>query len=369
MTWLHAEYRALVNAELDGFEGETLRLEIEAEFFGLGGGYRWARIEEALHLAAHLERAAKCDVFVRQENARHMRKRARERRAVVIGERVCKHCGVTYVMTEQKVFKKNKGACSQECAARHQSCERVVTIGDETRRIGEWLAHFGISKNTLKGRVSRGWSIEEALTTKPMVQRNDSATARARTALFTHDGESLTLSAWCARTGLPKHTVAMRLRKGWAFDAAITTPVGSSFRGSRGQMRARVVNEKPTATSKRLYEVDGVARTLRAWAKRSGVAVSVLRHRLGRGLTLAEALLLPKKRGECSRVPAAPVARALLPLKARPSAERFAIDGEERTLLAWCRKYQASPIEVRGRLAAGWTLADALRARSPQRAA
>ncbi len=43
--------------------------------------------------------------------------------------------------------------------------------------------------------------------------------------LLTFQGETLHLSAWARRTGLKRLTLAMRIRKGWSVEKALTTPL------------------------------------------------------------------------------------------------------------------------------------------------
>jgi hypothetical protein len=44
--------------------------------------------------------------------------------------------------------------------------------------------------------------------------------------LYEHNGERLTLAEWSIRTGIPKNTLFVRIkRNGWPVNKALTTPV------------------------------------------------------------------------------------------------------------------------------------------------
>jgi hypothetical protein len=43
-----------------------------------------------------------------------------------------------------------------------------VTINGKTQPLFAWLKHYGMSRSTYDARIRRGWSIEEALTVKPL---------------------------------------------------------------------------------------------------------------------------------------------------------------------------------------------------------
>ena len=44
---------------------------------------------------------------------------------------------------------------------------RQLTLGDETHSLAEWSRRTGISESTIHQRLSRGWSLDEALTLEP----------------------------------------------------------------------------------------------------------------------------------------------------------------------------------------------------------
>ena len=49
---------------------------------------------------------------------------------------------------------------------RNQRNTRLITYNGETKHLFDWADEFGINRNTLAGRLYRGWSIERALNIK-----------------------------------------------------------------------------------------------------------------------------------------------------------------------------------------------------------
>ncbi|WP_147435502.1 hypothetical protein [Paenirhodobacter hankyongi] len=103
------------------------------------------------------------------------------------------------------------------------------TFEGETLTLEEWSARTGIKFHTLNGRLRSGWSVEEALTTSVEEARERSKAAatggtwaRGTPAKrLTHEGETLTLAEWSARTGLKVLTIKNRLRAGRSIAEAL----------------------------------------------------------------------------------------------------------------------------------------------------
>lgn len=52
--------------------------------------------------------------------------------------------------------------------------------------------------------------------------------------LLTHLGETLPLSEWATRTGMPENTIRSRLKRGWSDERTLTEPVGwNPFKGPK----------------------------------------------------------------------------------------------------------------------------------------
>lgn len=96
-----------------------------------------------------------------------------------------------------------------------------ITHDGSTRNLADWSPIVGISANVLALRLKRGWSAERALTTPANASRNTHPTLVE----LTHASETLTVLAWAARLGMTPNAIRMRLRLGWSVDRALTTPV------------------------------------------------------------------------------------------------------------------------------------------------
>ena len=54
-----------------------------------------------------------------------------------------------------------------------------------------------------------------------------------------HDGQRLTLMQWSRQTGLSKHTISMRIKKGWSIDKALTTPLHATRFGNQNARKPK----------------------------------------------------------------------------------------------------------------------------------
>lgn len=101
------------------------------------------------------------------------------------------------------------------------------TYAGQSKTLRQWSDDCGVNFYTLRNRIRKGWTIEEALTTstrkkKPKPTR---ASERKKRELYEHNGERLTLAEWSERTGIPRNTIYIRIkRRRWTVDKALTTP-------------------------------------------------------------------------------------------------------------------------------------------------
>ncbi len=51
--------------------------------------------------------------------------------------------------------------------------------------------------------------------------------------LIEYNGETLSLSQWARRTGLSKHTISARIKRGWPVDKALATPLHATCVGNQ----------------------------------------------------------------------------------------------------------------------------------------
>lgn len=86
----------------------------------------------------------------------------------------------------------------------------------EGKTLQEWSEELNIPVATLRGRMRRGWKVEEALNA-------DSHKAR-KEKLYEFNGKKQNLRAWGEELGISHHTLTGRLtRLGWSVEKAFTT--------------------------------------------------------------------------------------------------------------------------------------------------
>ncbi|CUX42375.1 MULTISPECIES: hypothetical protein [Agrobacterium] len=172
----------------------------------------------------------------------------------------------------------------------------------------EWALDYGITTGIIIGRLERGLSIADAITTpmktghqrqrlpifsKEQVNAKPEAVAEKHTA----NGETKTTAEWAAYIGVSKSTLSKWLKK-LTIEQAIAH--GEKTKTSR-----------PNA----LHTYDGQSKTLTEWAADIGIETSALYNRL-RTMTLAEALTASFPKGRVAKL--------------------YTINGESKTFAEWC---------------------------------
>lgn len=105
---------------------------------------------------------------------------------------------------------------------KEQVLNRDVTVFIEydgrKQTLSDWASEVGISPITLRGRIKRGWTVEDAINLKPDVTR------RYKRTIISFNGKSLMASEWDRELGLGVNVVNARIRSGWSVERALTTP-------------------------------------------------------------------------------------------------------------------------------------------------
>jgi DNA-directed RNA polymerase specialized sigma24 family protein len=104
-----------------------------------------------------------------------------------------------------------------------KSTPRTITHNGQTHTLREWAALLGIHYSTLTSRLRAGWTIEEALGDKQRPRKCGIQSPNAR--LITYKGRVDTLRGWARRAGLNDQTLCGRLSDGWTIEEAIETPL------------------------------------------------------------------------------------------------------------------------------------------------
>lgn len=109
---------------------------------------------------------------------------------------------------------------SQQVRNRRNSI--ILTYKGQTRHLIEWADHLGISYGILHSRWKRGWSVEEVLS-RSLHQTKE---GKSHFHLLTFRDETLSLSDWAKRTGIPFDRLKRRIHRGWNVEDALTRPPG-----------------------------------------------------------------------------------------------------------------------------------------------
>ena len=92
---------------------------------------------------------------------------------------------------------------------------RRISLDGEEVCVAELARRLGISRHTVRYRLDRGLD--------PTMSAPKRARSRRSETLLTFQGETLSLRAWAARTGLNRSTIWGRLRCGWSVERTLTT--------------------------------------------------------------------------------------------------------------------------------------------------
>ena len=230
------------------------------------------------------------------------------------------------------------------CASRPSMLRRQTKFGPEARRldhnglsltVSEWAERLGMTTAAIYARLSKGASVEEALT--PGDQRGPISKP------IECNGEALTMAQWAERTGISPLTIRSRLRLGWPLERALTEPL-------RKDMPKAERSRRPRAERKaRRINFDGLSLTCSEWAERTGIAYHTLKRRLQNGWSVERALTEPTH------------------TKCGPAPRLIELNGDKLTVAEWSRRLGIHEDALRNRLIRpGWTLERALTTGSGQ---
>ena len=91
-----------------------------------------------------------------------------------------------------------------------------ITYNGETHNMTEWANIIGAEPTLVRNRLALGWSIEEALTTPA-----DRHKACRYTKQYTCNGETHSASEWAKIRGLDVSTIRKRLQRGFTIEQAL----------------------------------------------------------------------------------------------------------------------------------------------------
>lgn len=172
----------------------------------------------------------------------------------------------------------------------------------------------GAKVNDAKPRAPRGRPSAE--TTKPWA------------ATLTLGERTMTIANWSAEIGVGNDTIRRRLSLGLPIEEVLAP-----------------------STTRRKITFNGRTQTPRAWANEIGVTAAVLHYRLEK-LPLDAALAPVSAEEKSARIKAIRIKTG--------ATKTYELDGCSRTIPEWAKERGLREITVRGRLARGYTLAEAL---------
>ena len=101
-----------------------------------------------------------------------------------------------------------------EVQQNNRSNNRILTAEGRTLTLSQWARLRGIRATTIRERLRRGWSAEQAVSKE------------VRSARVIRVGDvSLTLLEWSRRSGIPLTAIHERLRRGWSTGRAVSEVV------------------------------------------------------------------------------------------------------------------------------------------------
>lgn len=122
--------------------------------------------------------------------------------------------------------------------------------------------------------------------------------------LYTYNGRLMPLSAWADHLGIPKRSLAARLRYGWTIEETLSRPKGwqkpkpNPPLNSQPQPKPQSEVQRSVGPRRKLYTYQGRTLTLGQWSIETGIEVSTLRYRIGKGWGIEKALTAPDCRGK-----------------------------------------------------------------------
>jgi len=106
--------------------------------------------------------------------------------------------------------------------ASNRGSTRWIEVKGERRTLQEWAAMLGAHSQTIADRITRGWSIEDAVSVMPGTRyRKDGV-------LLVYRGKTKSLAEWGRVMRLRPETISTRIKAGWSIGRALTA---SSMRG------------------------------------------------------------------------------------------------------------------------------------------
>jgi len=195
------------------------------------------------------------------------------------------------------------GHSLEEALQMHESHkDQLVKIGDETHTFQHWCRIYGISCDTVRSRVSRGWDLHVAITTP------SNKVFAHNTKYYEINGVKKSIDELSVEYKINQSTLKGRLEHGSTIEEALNlVPVERMFSESENCKASRI----------KLYTRDGKTKTLLGWCEHLNLNFATVQHRMLNGISFEEAI--DKLRF--------------------PGAQTYVVNGKEMTRSQICKEY------------------------------
>lgn len=159
--------------------------------------------------------------------------------------------------------------------------EMIIEHDGIQQPIIEWALDYGITPAIIIARLERGLSVSDAITTPMQTGHHgqrlpifsaEQAKSIRRAKRYTANGVIGPLKDWAERSGVSTQTLRARLTRMTLEEAiALGAP-------------------KAPGRAPKLYTYEGQTRTVKGWAKHTGIPKSTITHRLLNGASIAEVI-------------------------------------------------------------------------------
>lgn len=89
---------------------------------------------------------------------------------------------------------------------------RRFKVNGESLTLTQWVERLGVPQSTIRRRLARGWSVEKTLTTKGFSENK-----------ITFNGKTLNISEWAKKKGIRYNTLHGRLSNGLPVEKALSS--------------------------------------------------------------------------------------------------------------------------------------------------
>lgn len=158
------------------------------------------------------------------------------------------------------------------------SVQVIDHYGNKYSSIREMADAYGMKYHTLQGRLKKGWSVKDALTIPPKESRIQE--------WYDHLGNKYdNRKLMCEAYGISSDTFKSRLERGWTIEKALTAPITQADDVIQGHRKPFSYNDNECADHKGI-KYPNYAAMGRAY----GINPSTLRSRLSKGWNIEDAL-------------------------------------------------------------------------------